>query len=57
MDVQEFQRFYEEKFRLIYRYVYSNIGNREVAEDLTSEIFLKAVSSIDQERGPHSMQK
>ena len=57
MDVQEFQRFYEEKFRLIYRYVYSNIGNREVAEDLTSEIFLKAVSSIDQERGPYSMQK
>jgi RNA polymerase sigma-70 factor (ECF subfamily) len=57
MDGQEFQRFYEEKFRLIYRYVYSNIGNREVAEDLTSEIFLKAVSSIDQERGPYSMQK
>ncbi len=43
MDVQGFQRFYQEKFRLIYRYVYSQVGNREDAEDLTSEIFLKAV--------------
>ena len=57
MDVQEFQTFYQEKVGLIYRYVYSNVGNREVAEDLTSEIFLKAVRSIDQERSPQSMQK
>src|SRR5437764_1335491 len=57
MDVQEFQRFYQEKFGLIYRYVYGKIGNREDAEDLTSEIFLKAVRSINQELGPQSMHK
>ena len=56
MDVQEFQRFYQEKVGLIYRYVYSKVGNKEEAEDLTSEIFLKAVSSIDQQRSPQSMQ-
>src|SRR5205807_1439964 len=56
MDVQEFQRFYQEKVGLIYRYVYGKVGNREEAEDLTSEIFLKAVSSIDQQRSPQSMQ-
>jgi len=56
MDVQEFQRFYQEKVGLIYRYVYSKVGNKEEAEDLTSEIFLKAVSGIDQQRSPQSMQ-
>ena len=57
MDVQEFQTFYQEKFGLIYRYVYSQVGNREEAEDLTSEIFLKAVSSINYEHSPQSRHK
>lgn len=56
MDVQEFQTLYQEKFGLIYRYVLSKVGNREEAEDLTSEIFLKAVRSIDQKRSPQSIQ-
>jgi len=55
MDVQEFQQLYREKFGLIYRYVYRKVGKREDAEDLTSEIFLKAVSTINQEFSPHSM--
>ena len=54
MDVQEFQTFYQEKFTLIYRYVYSQIGKREETEDLTSEIFLKAVSGIKYEHSPQS---
>ena len=49
MDVEEFQKFYSEKFESIYRYVYSKVGNREEAEDLTSEIFLKAARRIDQQ--------
>ncbi len=57
MDAQEFQRFYQEKVGLIYRFVYSKVGNRENAEDLTSQIFLKAVSGINQERSPQSMHK
>jgi len=57
MDVQEFQRLYQEKVGLIYRYVYSKVGNREDAEDLTSEIFLKAVSALNQEFSPQSMHK
>jgi len=57
MDVQKFQTFYQEKFGPIYRYVYSQVGNRDVAEDLTSEIFLKAGSHIDRERSPRSMQQ
>jgi RNA polymerase sigma-70 factor (ECF subfamily) len=57
MDVQEFQGFYQEKLKPIYRYVYSKVGNREVAEDLTSDIFLKAVRSLNKEFSPQSMQK
>ena len=54
---QEFQALYENRVRLIYRYVYSKIGNREEAEDLTSEIFLKAARSIDEGRSRESMQQ
>jgi RNA polymerase sigma-70 factor (ECF subfamily) len=58
MDTQqEFQQFYQENLGLIYRYVYNQVSNREEAEDLTSQIFLKVVSSIDQERSRLSMQK
>ena len=58
MDTQqEFQKFYQENLDLIYRYVYSQVGNSEEAEDLTSQIFLKVVSSIDHERSRLSMKK
>src|SRR5438270_2055934 len=57
IDVQQFQRLYREKFGLIYRYVYRKVGNREDAEDLTSEIFLKAVGALNQEFSPQSMYK
>ena len=48
--------FYQKNLGPIYRYVYYQIGNREEAEDLTSEIFLKAISRIDRERSLQSMQ-
>ena len=56
-NVQEFQTFYEANLGLIYRFVYSKVGNREEAEDLTSQIFIKAVRSVDTERGAQSMQR
>src|ERR687883_1677720 len=55
LNMQEFQTLYQEKVGAIYRYVYSKVGNREEAEDLTSEIFLKAARRIDQQRSPQSM--
>ena len=55
IDRQEIQSLYQERYEFIYRYVRSKIGNREDAEDLASEIFLKAVRSLDQERNHESM--
>ena len=54
---QEFQQFYQENLGLIYRHVYNQVGIREEAEDLTSQIFLNVVSSIDHERSRLSMKK
>ncbi|MGH2508751.1 MAG: RNA polymerase sigma factor [Ktedonobacteraceae bacterium] len=57
VNTQEFSTLYQENLNLIYRFVYSKIGNREEAEDLTSQIFMKAVRGINTERGPLSVQK
>ena len=46
-DVEDFQTFYQENLGLIYHYAYSKVGNRQEAEDLTSQIFLKVVRSLD----------
>lgn len=50
MDAENFQAFYSENLPLVYRYVYSRVGNRQEAEDLTSQIFLKVVHSLDPNR-------
>lgn len=57
VNAQEFQTFYQENLGLIYRFVYSKVGNREEAEDLTSQIFVKAVRGVDTGRGALSIQK
>ncbi len=56
-DAQALQTFYRENLGLMYRYVYSKVGNREEAEDITSQIFIKAVRGIETERGSLSLQK
>lgn len=55
-EQQKREQFFQENLQLIYRYVYSHVRNREVAEDLTSQTFLKAVHSLDLERSANSRQ-
>jgi RNA polymerase sigma-70 factor (ECF subfamily) len=54
--MQEFQSFYQENLGPIYRYIYSNVRTREEAEDLTSQVFLKALRSLDLKRSMQSAQ-
>ena len=53
--MQEFQRLYQENLGPVYRYIYSKVRNREEAEDLTAQVFLKAVRSLDFMRDTVSM--
>lgn len=41
----------------VYRFLYSRVGNREDAEDITSDVFLKAVRQVDSSRTDASVGK
>src|SRR5690349_104612 len=56
VDVQSLQRLYEDNVIAIYRFIYAKVGNREEAEDLTSQVFMKALRGLDQERDLPSIQ-
>jgi RNA polymerase sigma-70 factor (ECF subfamily) len=56
LDAPTLETLYERHVRSIYRFVYSKVGNREEAEDLTSQVFLKAARWIDCNRDALSAQ-
>lgn len=45
-DPVAFGELYELHFQRMYRFVYSRVQDRAVAEDVTSEVFMKALRSI-----------
>ena len=45
-DPEAFAKLYEEYFDKIYRYIALKIGDRTEAEDMTQQVFLKALKSI-----------
>lgn len=47
---------YEDTLPAIYRFIYGKVGNREEAEDLTSQVYLKALNGLDQSRDAISAQ-
>jgi RNA polymerase sigma-70 factor (ECF subfamily) len=47
-----FERVYDRHVVGIYRYVYARVGNRPDAEDLTAQVFVRAVEQLDTTRDP-----
>ncbi len=45
-DGQAFAQLYEENFDRIYRYILLRLGNQAEAEDLSQEVFVKALEAI-----------
>jgi RNA polymerase sigma-70 factor (ECF subfamily) len=45
-----FRAFYEAHIGAIYRFIVSRVGNREEAEDLTAQVFTKALHGVDWSR-------
>ena len=52
--LQGFQELYEDNLVSVYRFVFKSVRNREEAEDLTSQIFLKALRYLEPEHSPQS---
>ncbi len=50
-----FQEVYETYVEAIYRFVYRRVGNRPDAEDITSQVFLKALKGLDLSRPDQSI--
>lgn len=49
-DQETVARVYAEHIAPVYRFIYRRVGNREEAEDLTAQVFLKAVRFLDGSR-------
>jgi RNA polymerase sigma-70 factor (ECF subfamily) len=49
-DRDTFRAFYEAHIGAVYRFIYSRVGNREEAEDLTAQVFIKALRGMDWSR-------
>jgi RNA polymerase sigma-70 factor, ECF subfamily len=52
-DPQKFTYLYDRYVQPVYRYIFSRVGNKSEAEDLTSQTFLAALEAVPryQERG------
>ncbi len=44
---RQFTKFYKANINRIYRFVFFRVNDQDIAEDLTSEIFMKALNAFD----------
>jgi RNA polymerase sigma-70 factor (ECF subfamily) len=55
LSADDFTAVYEAHVGRIYGFVYSQVGNREEAEDLTSQVFIKVYNSLNRFEGRGSL--
>jgi RNA polymerase sigma-70 factor, ECF subfamily len=51
-DPGPFEQVYDHHVVGIYRFIYARVGNHPDAEDLTAQVFVRAVEQLDTEREP-----
>lgn len=47
VPVDDFERFFRERYRTLVRFIYQRVSDRELAEDLAAEAFTRALSKHD----------
>src|SRR4026207_1330174 len=47
---RRFEAIYDEHVTAIHRFVYARVGKRRAAEDLTGQVFMRAVEQLDIDR-------
>jgi len=45
-DIKAFDELYEHFFRIVYNLVYVRVKNADIADDITSDIFLKVTRNL-----------
>lgn len=48
------EALYRAQVRPLYGFIYHKVGNREAAEDITGDVFMKALTHLDLSRGEQS---
>ena len=54
-QMADLEAIYRAHVRSLYAFVYSKVGNREAAEDITADVFTKALTRLDPTREEHSI--
>ena len=56
LTTEDFTAIYETHIGRVYGFVFSQVSNREEAEDLTSQVFLKVYNSLSRFEGRGSLE-
>jgi len=57
LDPQVISAVYDRYFPGVYRYVYYRLGDQQVAEDITSDVFVRLLEAVTAKRAPKSSLK
>ena len=57
LDPQVISAVYDRYFPGVYRYVYYRLGDQQVAEDITSDVFVRLLEAVEAKRAPKSSLK
>lgn len=54
LDTQVIGAIYDRYFPDVYRYVFYRLNNEQVAEDISSDVFMRLLEAVKKRRGPQS---